>query len=709
MPTKRRFEIAELFPQPKIIELGEGISELATDVRLATINVWPIQRKALRSILTLAGVRVVANKKKYVVTATVRDPAEDPKAFDLRKVPEALRHDYYELRIQDSEVFIDAPYQEGMVWAAQTLGLLFKMMFNGLAVPNLTIRDWPSLPMRGVKMDACCATDRMDLNAWKQAIDIYSTFKLNLLGVGIYDCLPGTRLPEADKPGEFLFPTVSDPPSNNDPHSETRYRYFNVKYDRWYDKTEASLMFQEDFFGDVVTYAKERGMVVFPVFNILGANTLLPRLIPAISARNAKGKPTGAGLCMAGGAARDALAKYLEAFMEKYFPDGVEYFHIGTLASLKDESPCQCAKCKATARPKLLAEYLEFLVECLTAHGVGKVIMGANLLFPKTGFAASALGLLLKKAALKGKLVIDWCVTVGGQPCEAPKVADAAKQKLESWAGPVGSASIQELYHDSRKELDAGIAAAVKDKLSCVLANVQYDPIFLDHYALLGVRGWENTDPKLDTTDALRERWASLNWYAYAEDVDKELDALDRLCANPVYQLCLPSRYIGGAGKPKPYPAAALEALAKDKKATDVLQDVSREAGDLMAAISRRLERVAWAEPLKTALQSMLGCAQRLQIDADVFGLMLEARRLAAAKTPAAKLQKALADGVTRLTGQLQVIEGSMPDCLLWLTMQQLGCYKLFLERLIGALKAKTAPAKLCWEIPMNWEVPEDK
>ena len=50
-PTKRRFEIAELFPQPKIIELGEGISELATDVRLATINVWPIQRKALRSIL----------------------------------------------------------------------------------------------------------------------------------------------------------------------------------------------------------------------------------------------------------------------------------------------------------------------------------------------------------------------------------------------------------------------------------------------------------------------------------------------------------------------------------------------------------------------------------------------------------------------------------------------------------------------------------
>ena len=33
MAASRRFEIAELFPQPKEIILGEGISELAKDVR----------------------------------------------------------------------------------------------------------------------------------------------------------------------------------------------------------------------------------------------------------------------------------------------------------------------------------------------------------------------------------------------------------------------------------------------------------------------------------------------------------------------------------------------------------------------------------------------------------------------------------------------------------------------------------------------------
>ena len=69
MATSRRFEISELFPQPKEVILGEGISELAMDVRLSTSNVLPIQRKALRSILTMGCVRVVANKKKYVVDA----------------------------------------------------------------------------------------------------------------------------------------------------------------------------------------------------------------------------------------------------------------------------------------------------------------------------------------------------------------------------------------------------------------------------------------------------------------------------------------------------------------------------------------------------------------------------------------------------------------------------------------------------------------
>ncbi|MBP5300618.1 MAG: hypothetical protein J6Y80_04355, partial [Victivallales bacterium] len=69
MSISRRYEIAEFFPQPKQVELGEGISELARDVRLTTNNVDPVERKVLRLILSDADVHVVAKKKNYIIDA----------------------------------------------------------------------------------------------------------------------------------------------------------------------------------------------------------------------------------------------------------------------------------------------------------------------------------------------------------------------------------------------------------------------------------------------------------------------------------------------------------------------------------------------------------------------------------------------------------------------------------------------------------------
>ena len=50
MVSRRKFEILELYPQPKKIEQLEGMSELSNDIRLVTDNVYPLQRKAIRSI-----------------------------------------------------------------------------------------------------------------------------------------------------------------------------------------------------------------------------------------------------------------------------------------------------------------------------------------------------------------------------------------------------------------------------------------------------------------------------------------------------------------------------------------------------------------------------------------------------------------------------------------------------------------------------------
>ncbi|NLF94047.1 MAG: hypothetical protein GX564_09190, partial [Oligosphaeraceae bacterium] len=157
MATRCGFNIPELFPQPKQLALNEGTSDLSIDVRLSTTNVLPLQRKAVRSILSAAGVRVVANKKKYVVEARVDQPAD----FDLSGVPEACRKDYYELEIAGSEVYIRSPYQDGMVWASQTLASLFSRLIAGQTVPNLSIRDWPTMPVRGIFIENKWGPDRM--------------------------------------------------------------------------------------------------------------------------------------------------------------------------------------------------------------------------------------------------------------------------------------------------------------------------------------------------------------------------------------------------------------------------------------------------------------------------------------------------------------------------------------------------------------------
>ena len=67
MVSRRKFEILELYPQPKKIEQLEGMSELSNDIRLVTDNVYPLQRKAIRSILTASGVKVVKRSSMIIM------------------------------------------------------------------------------------------------------------------------------------------------------------------------------------------------------------------------------------------------------------------------------------------------------------------------------------------------------------------------------------------------------------------------------------------------------------------------------------------------------------------------------------------------------------------------------------------------------------------------------------------------------------------
>lgn len=709
MVASRRFEIAELFPQPKEVILGEGISELAKDVRLSTSNVLPIQRKALRSILNLAGVRVVANKKKYVVDAQVLEESE----FDLSRVPEAVRQDYYSLEIRGSEVFIRTPHQEGMVWAAQTLSSLFVMMFHGRAVPNLVIHDWPLVPLRGILAGADWGTERMDPVAWNQMLDCMSALHLNLFGLGVYDCRPDVRPFQASRPSEFLLAPMEEEGVPSSLVSRNRYRYYNVKYDRWYDREAVPALAEGDAFSEVLTYGKERGVTIFPYMELLGHSTLLPRLLPSLSACDEKGRPTGQGLCLSSSAARQEMEKVLDSFLRRHFPTGVEFFHIG----LDDLEPvplhendgetesiwCRCPKCRKAGQAALLASYLKWMVDFLTAHGVKRVLFFGEELCQGSKLLGPELEALFRDEDFAAKVVVHW---QGSVPAFARKGALA---KASSWSGPWMNQGNHTWFNRNLDNLDASLKEVLERQGEAVLARGQFDPGYWEQLALLGVRCWETPDWEEDTVPNLRHRWAELQWGSVADSYLSLLDKLTELAESDLCRLILPTWHVETEARDHaviPFPTKALSQLPSG--AASRLQNAAETAGALVDQAASLLGASQWPTLHKASLQSLLGSAQRLRIQLEFFQTLGKLQEALDKKGGSAAAKKLLEAQIPQLVERMKGIEENMSDSLMWFTMQHLGYMKLVLEGLLEALQKKTPVDKLPWTLPVNWEAPQE-
>jgi len=188
-----------LIPEPREITLLGGMTELSGDVRLVTSNVLPLQRKAMRGILAAAGVRVVANKKKFVIEARV----EDIESLDVADVPPDKRDEYYEMTLRDNRVFIRTASQAGALWGIHVLAGIYYASADVMEAPNLVVRDWPAIPWRGIFVESKWGPDRMEQSDWCVTIDRLASLRMNVLGVGIYGCWGNCR--NEGQPTEFLM------------------------------------------------------------------------------------------------------------------------------------------------------------------------------------------------------------------------------------------------------------------------------------------------------------------------------------------------------------------------------------------------------------------------------------------------------------------------------------------------------------------------
>ena len=223
------------------------------------------------------------------------------------------------------------------------------------------------MPVRGVFMEANPARDRMIQPDWCQVIDALSSLKYNLLCLEIYGTESGNRFQGLHCPQESLcFPVPSQDAlrttSHLDWHSPVKGRWFHEDYLPY-------LREKEEGFAELLAYGAEKGISIVPVFSSLGANSFLPRCVPEISAKDGSGKATGAGYCTSSEKTRAFLTNFYGSFLDKYYPAGVEYFHL-RMDELRPEyadpsapskavpSLCKCKLCAKKKPEALFQEYL---------------------------------------------------------------------------------------------------------------------------------------------------------------------------------------------------------------------------------------------------------------------------------------------------------------------------------------------------------------
>ncbi|MBN2448734.1 MAG: family 20 glycosylhydrolase [Lentisphaeria bacterium] len=684
-----RLAVPGLFPDPREVVLTGGETDLSQDVRLATNNVLPLQRKAMRGILTEAGVRVVANKKKYVIEATVAP--ED--AFELGDVPEAARPEYYELELRGSLVFIRTPGQSGALWATQTLGAIFRAFANGCRPPNLRIRDWPALPNRGIFVESKWGPDRMVLPDWCTLIDRLSTLKLNRLGIGLYGCWGNCRFEGA--PTEFLQVPV---PGHEDLRKEHRLTWYSPARKEWCEETYEAPMFRDNFLAEVVNYGREKGVTVIPFVNSLGHNTLIPRLLPRVSAKDADGSPRGVGYSIADPATREFIEGFYGSIIERFFPAGIDFFHIQMDEVWPDypdpddphrtASPwCEAPVSTARGREENLRDYILWLVRMLTDKGVGKVVMWNDQLTRHMDILDDAFLRALEEAGLKDRLILHWWWYSNDALNDKTHVRLGAEKGIEGWVAPMTCYFNWSRYDYRRPNIARMLEMAFAEGATGAVSYAVHDPGHTDHEALLASCAWSGMDP--GGIAAVQERWAACfgagrnAFLAAAEDVVQAATAFPTLasCWHYTYTYC---------GKdlpwPRPYPGEALERLCK-LEGVDAAAQLAACAATAARA-QESLAGVAQAEDLESTAKacalSLAADAARIRAVARTFAFLVALRQ---GTLPAAAAAECAAATETLLAA-MAVVEKGKPDWVAPACLQSLSVLLRFLEQLAGDIRA---------------------
>lgn len=607
MSQKSRPELPAVWPRPQSIETTPGTTELSADVRLSTLNVVPFMRKTMRSIFTEAGVRVVANKKRFVINVEVVEPGR----FDLAAIPEAARGEFYEMTVADNVVTVRAPTQLGAIWGTQTFADIFALHGTDRIVPNCRIRDWPTCRCRGVSVAAGWTCARMRLDEWSVLVDRLATAKVNTLMLDLFGPGGAGQPPQP----EFLMVPF---PSAPDFKTENALTWSKLAEPQPGTDTLPPVMQAEGFLGQVVSYGQERGVGVVPVLDFAGPSAVLTKAFPVLAAAGGNG-----AICLSSAAARECIEKLYSEFVGLYFPQGLAFLGLRGEAFTGAASACSCKACRAQPPREAGAAYVAWLAGMLATKGVHSLVIPGEMILDAAGKPSERAFDALKKAA--DRLVIRWAVPPSDPAKFAAVLAKTAKAGMRNWVLPVTEAPNWAEYPALLKAVAAAVPLAASAHVQGVVTATVPDAGWVSLDRTLAAVAWNPTG--FGKTGPLPVQRRSARYAGIQPQLDAAREQF----------LAAAAKLPVALGRPLPKDSAGVDTWLKDalaelaKGKDDAkhprLTVISESASKVIELLRPLISTEEGALPLPDEFKALLGEAAQIRALAGVLALLRDAKK----------------------------------------------------------------------------------
>ena len=441
------------------------------------------------------------------------------------------RDQAYEIEFLGNDIVLLGRTPLALVYAARTLAGLVEIESDGTVIPEVTIYDYPDMAYRGIYVECRWGPDNMTLDEWKEAIDTLAAMRMNIISIGLYNNWPAQY---DGKISEWMLVPIKKYPKLKTPklvnyYSPSQKKDIRLEY--------VPRMYEEDLFGEIIKYAKSKGVIVRPHFNTPGHNTQIPRNYPETSAKFADGTPKKYGFCMSSPATFEVMFGIFDEICDRYLlPNGIDMFHIGLdevypLVGMNEDTPllridpwCECPDCQKTTPEDRFVDYALKLATHLKEKGINHIGMWHDH-FARGGKMNEELVRRFEEAGLKENVILHWWQYADFFDTTMPQLG------LRRWVTPMTGYFYWINYQNYLDNCFLAVEKGVEERAEGTEAYGVWHPSFHQHYALLAVKSWNSEN--WPDVNSFRSRYARLLFGSRLREGMKAFGYFDQLTAGP--------------------------------------------------------------------------------------------------------------------------------------------------------------------------------